>query len=64
MLTVQERVDALIIQYGGVRPAARVLKIDAGYLSRLANGRKKHPGKLLLRRLGLRRIVAYELKWR
>ena len=60
MITLQQRICELVDKHGGLRPAARVLQIDAGYLTRLANGEKVKPGKILLRRLGLRQIVTYE----
>ena len=40
---------------------ARVTEIDAGYLSRLRSGDKMNPEKDKLRRLGLRRVVIYEV---
>lgn len=59
-LTLKERIDELIAQHGTLRAAARVLEVDAGYLSRLRYGEKDEPGETLLRRMGLRRVVAYE----
>lgn len=54
------RIDALAEQHGSMRAAARVLGVDAGYLSRLRRGVKKEPGDALLRKMGLRRVVTYE----
>jgi len=59
-MTLPERIAELIKQHGSLRAAARVLGVDAGYLSRLASGEKVDPGILLLRRMGLRRIVTYK----
>ena len=36
-------------------------EIDVGYLSRLRAGEKVNPEKARLRRLGLRRVVHYEV---
>ena len=58
--TLQERVAELIAQHGSLRAAARVLQVEPGYLSRLANGDKVNPGKLILGRMGIRRVVMYE----
>ncbi len=59
---LQERIQELIEQHGSLRAAARVLEVDPGYLSRLASGEKDDPGETLLRRMGLRRVVSYELR--
>ena len=53
------RIDALVARHGSYRAAARVLRVDAGYLSRLRNGGKTAPSDHLLKRLGLRRVVTY-----
>ena len=60
VVAIPERVAELIAQHGSLRAAALVLGVDAGYLSRLHSGEKKAPGKLLLRRLGLRAVTTYE----
>lgn len=60
-MTLQERIDELVAQHGSLRAVARVTEIDAGYLSRLRAGEKVNPEKDKLRRLGLRRVVSYEL---
>ena len=59
-MTLQDRIDELVAQHGSLRAVARVTEIDAGYLSRLRSGEKANPEKDKLRRLGLRRVVAYE----
>jgi len=46
-------------QHGGLRPAARALRIDAAYLKRLRDGEKRDPGDAILRKLGLYREVVY-----
>ena len=59
-MTLQERVVELIEQHGSLRAAGRAIQIDPGYLSRLGSGEKAQPEKLILTRMGLRRIVTYE----
>jgi hypothetical protein len=61
-MTLQERIDQLVAQHGSLRAVARVTEIDAGYLSRLRSGEKTEPQEAKLRRLGLRRVVSYELR--
>ena len=46
-------------RHGGLRAAARVHKIDAGYWVRLRDGQKINPSESVLLRLGLRRRVVY-----
>lgn len=60
-MTLQERIAELVQQHGSLRAVARVTELDAGYLTRLRSGEKANPGAAVLRRLGLRRVVAYEL---
>lgn len=61
-VSLQAHVKQLVEKHGGLRKAARALQIDPGYLSRLCTGEKKHPEDKVLRRLGLRMVVHYELK--
>jgi transcriptional regulator with XRE-family HTH domain len=60
-VTLQERIEMLVSQHGSLRAVARVTEIDVGYLSRLRSGEKSNPEKDKLRRLGLRRVVSYEV---
>jgi transcriptional regulator with XRE-family HTH domain len=60
-MTLADRIDELVRQHGSLRAVARVTEMDAGYLSRLRSGEKASPEKDKLRRLGLRRVVSYEL---
>lgn len=60
MVSLSHRVIEIIAHHGGVRAASRVLEVDAGYLSRLANGSKSRPGKPLLKKLGLCEVIGYE----
>lgn len=57
MNALQARIDALAETHGGLRAAARVLEVDAAYLSRLRSGAKNNPSPRLLRKLKLRRVV-------
>jgi len=61
LMTLQDRIDELVAQHGSLRAVARVTEIDVGYLSRLRAYANVNPGRDKLRRLGLRRVVAYEL---
>lgn len=60
-MTLAERIEQLVQQHGSLRAVGRVTEIDPGYLSRLRAGEKVNPEKDKLRRLGLRRVVSYEL---
>ena len=60
-MTLRDRIDELVAQHGSLRAVARVTEIDVGYLSRLRAYANVNPGRDKLRRLGLRRVVAYEL---
>jgi len=53
------RIQELADQHGSLRAAARVLKIDPGYLCRLMDGSKVQPSDAILRKLGLKRVVMY-----
>ena len=55
-----DRISELEKQHGSLRAAAKVLGCDAGYLSRLRSGEKENPSAILLKRMGLRRVIAYE----
>ncbi len=59
-MTLPKRIAELAQQHGTLRAAARVIDIDAGYLSRLTSGEKVRPGKEFLRRMGLRAVTVYE----
>lgn len=54
------RVNELCVKHGGYRAAARVLKIDHAYLYRLGKGQSTNPSKSVLRKLGLKQVIAYE----
>lgn len=60
MSLLRARIQELAKHHGSLRAAARVVQIEAGYLSRLQNGLKLEPSDDVLRKLGLRRVVTYE----
>lgn len=60
-MTLQDRIDWLVAQHGSLRAVSRMTGIDVGYLSRLRSGEKVSPEKDKLCRLGLRKVVTYEL---
>ena len=59
MSRLRARIQELAKKHGSLRAAARVLEIDAGYLSRLQGGSKLEPSDGVLRKLGLKRVVTY-----
>jgi hypothetical protein len=58
---VKQRVQDLAKQHGSLRAAARAVGVDHVYLWRLARGHKCVPSDAVLRKLGLRRHVWFEL---
>jgi hypothetical protein len=56
MSIVKERARAAIEKHNGVRAAARALRISAGVLSMLADGKRPSASPKTLRALGLKRI--------
>jgi len=57
--TIEEQANAAIADFGGLRAAARGLKIDAAYLSRLVSGEKSNPSLDVLSKLNLTGPVFY-----
>jgi len=57
---LQRATEMVILRHGGVQAAARVLQVDAGYISRLRSGKKDNPSPEIMRKLGLRRRVVFE----
>ena len=58
---IVERTSELVSQYGSLRAAADAIGMDVGYLSCLARGKKKWPSDHTLRKLGLKRVISYEI---
>ena len=58
-IVVQSAIEKRITRHGGLRAAARVLEISAPYLCRLRYGEKVAPDDVLLRKLGLERVISY-----
>lgn len=54
-----DRITYLATAAGGLRPLAREIGTDAGYLAKIRSG-KKNPSDVVLRKLSLVRIVTYE----
>ena len=55
-----ENQSEVVKEQGGLRAAARHLKIKPSYLAALMDGTKKNPGDWYLRKLGLRRVTYIE----
>lgn len=60
-LVLQERLNELVKQHGGVRAVGRVFGVTGAYISRLRSGEKVWPDDKLLRKMGVYRTVIY---WR
>jgi len=54
-----QRIEQAEKKHGGLRPAAKALGIDPGYLFRLKNAQKMNPSDEVLAALGLERVVYY-----
>ncbi|GGA00204.1 hypothetical protein [Dyella caseinilytica] len=52
-LPLCDHIAEIIERHGGIRSAARHLKIDPTYLLRMGNGDKTHPSEAVLKKLGL-----------
>jgi hypothetical protein len=58
--SLADQINRAVEVFGSLRRMSEVLDIDVGYLSRLRSGEKTEPGDDILKKLGLRRVVAYE----
>lgn len=56
---MKQRINELVEKHGSLRAVALVLGVDAGYLSRLRDGKKMSPSPPLLKKLGLKKIVQF-----
>lgn len=61
MSLLRDHIVALAKQHGSLRAAARVFQIDHSYLYSLSSGEKDDPSAEVLKKLGLRQIVSYEV---
>jgi AraC-like DNA-binding protein len=59
--TLAERINELVAQHGSLRALARVMECSPSYICRLRDGGAKNPGPAVLRKLGLRHVITYEL---
>ncbi len=57
---IRRKIKEVVKAYGGVRPAARHLKMKYSYLAALLDGTRNNPGDSYLRKLGLRRVTYIE----
>jgi len=57
---IRRKISEVVKAYGGVRPAARRLKMPYSYLYALSDGTRNNPGDSYLRKLGLRRVTYIE----
>jgi len=57
---IRRKIKEVVKAHGGLRAAARYLKIKRSYLGALMDGTKKNPGDWYLRKLGLRRVTYIE----
>jgi len=58
MSEIKQAVDSAIARYGGLRKAARALKISPSYLCKLRRGINKNASDRVLRKIGLVRTPA------
>ena len=58
-MRIDERIDELMSQYGGLRAAALAIDVDVGYLSKLRAGKKTKPSSNTLKKLGLKEEITY-----
>lgn len=61
-VTLKQVIDFEVELAGSLRQVAKNFGIDAGYLSRLADGSKTNPSCEVLEKLGLERRVVYTRK--
>ncbi len=57
---IRRKIKEVVKEYGGVRPAARHLKMKPSYLGSLLDGTRNNPGDWYLHKLGLRRVTYIE----
>ncbi len=57
---IRRKIKEVVKAQGGLRPAARHLKINYSYLGALLDSTRNNPGDSYLRKLGLRRVTYIE----
>ncbi len=57
---IRRKIKEAVKAQGGLRAAARHLKIKRSYLGSLLDGTRKNPSDWYLRKLGLRRVTYLE----
>jgi hypothetical protein len=60
-MSLKQRIDELVNKYGSLRAVQDVIGIDAAYLCRLKNGEKINPSKEYLIKLGIKKVITYEV---
>jgi hypothetical protein len=61
-MKISERIEQLLAEKGTLRAVSRGTGIDIAYLHRLHAGEKWQPSEAVLDRLGLVRVIDYQLK--
>ena len=56
-MNLARHIESLIEKHGGLRAAARALRVDPSYLSRIKDGAK--PSRGALQKLGVQQVVVY-----
>ena len=59
LCSLRAHVATVIAKHGGLRLAARACHVNEGYLCRLASGKKCNPGKQMMKKLGIKKLVIY-----
>jgi hypothetical protein len=57
---IRRKIKEVVKEQGGVRAAARHLKVKHSYLASILDGTRNNPGDWYLRKLGLRRVTYIE----
>lgn len=58
---LRDYIDALVAAHGSWRSCGKAIGVDGSYLFRLRNGEASNPSEEVLHKLGLRRVVIYEV---
>ncbi len=60
MSELSEAAERLIDKHNGLVKAAKALKINPGYLSRIRHGERDNPSEALLKKFGLTRTTTFQ----